>query len=181
MDVEGETGKVVQSISPAPGAQCGQGCSRAGINVSMCYIQEKDGQVINNHRARDIRNHTRAIFVGFTMQDKQFLSWGDVDAISRRTFYNEMVSRFEELQYCDLDWKAEQIAIDTFPGWKATWQKRQKKLEQQQGKKRARQASSIEESDTKWLKDKAETSMLSLPPLKTSTTFQVAQVGLRLY
>jgi hypothetical protein len=28
----------------------------------------------------------------------------------------EMASRFEELQYCNLDWKAEQIAIDTFPG-----------------------------------------------------------------
>ena len=109
------------------------------------------------------------------------MSWGDVDAISRRTFYNEMVSHFEELQYCDLDWKAEQIAIDTFPGWKATWQKRQKKLEKQQGKKRARRASSIEESDTKRLKDKAEISMLSLPPLETSTTFQVAQVGLCLY
>jgi hypothetical protein len=92
-----------------------------------------------------------------------------------------MASHFEELQYYNLDWKAEQIAIDTFPGWKATWQKRQKKLEQQQGKKQACQASSIDKSDTKRLKDKAETSMLSLSPLKTSTTFQVAQVGLRLY
>jgi hypothetical protein len=137
MDVEGETGEESQFISPAPGAQRGQGRSRAGINVSMRYIQEKDGQVINGHRARDIRIHARAIFVGFTMQGKRFLSWGDVDAVSRRTFYNEMASRFEELQYCDLDWKSEQIAIDTFPGWKVTWQKKQNKLEQQQGKKRA--------------------------------------------
>jgi hypothetical protein len=83
----------------------------------------------------------------------------------------EMASRFEELQYCDLNWKAEQIATDTFPGWKATWQKRQKKLEQQQENKRAPQALSINESDTKQLKDKAETSMLLLPPLETSTTF----------
>jgi hypothetical protein len=178
MDVEGETGEELRSISPAPGAQRGQGRSRAGINVSMRYIQEKDGQVINGHRARDIRNHARAIFVGFTMQGKRFLSWGDVDAVSRRTFYNEMVLRFEELQYCDLDWKAEQIAIDTYPGWKATWQKKQKKLEQQQGKKRARRASSVEGSDTKRPKDTVEPSILSDPLLETS---QVALVGLRLY
>jgi hypothetical protein len=81
MNVEGKASKEVQSISPAPDAQCGQGHSCAGINVSMHYIQEKDSQVINSHRAQDIQNHTRAIFVGFTMQDKQFLSWGDIDAV----------------------------------------------------------------------------------------------------
>ena len=181
MDVEGETGEEIRSISPAPGAQRGQGRSRAGINVSMRYIQDKDGKVINGHRARDIRNHARAIFVGFAIQGKQILSWGDADAGSRRNFYNEMALRFEELQYCDLDWKAEQIGIDTFSGWKATWLKKQKKLEQKQGKKRARRASSIEESDTKRPKDTMETSMSSLPPLEASATFQVAQIGLRSY
>jgi hypothetical protein len=51
MDVEGETSKEVQSISPAPGAQHGQGRSCEGIDVSMCYIQEKDNSVINGHCA----------------------------------------------------------------------------------------------------------------------------------
>jgi hypothetical protein len=77
MDVEGETSKEVQSISPAPGAKCGQGHSYADMNISMCYI----------------------LFVGFTMQDKQFLSWGDIDAVSCRTIYNKMALCFKELQY----------------------------------------------------------------------------------
>ena len=85
-----------------------------------------------------------------------------------------MALRFEELQYRNLNWKAKQIGIDTFPGWKATWLKKQKKLEQKQGKKRARQALSIEESDTKQPKDTMETSMSSLLPLEASATFQVA-------
>ena len=76
MDVEGETGEEVQSISPAPGAQRGQGRSRAGINVSMRYIQKKDSQVINGHRARDIRNHARAIFVGFTCKTRNLCHGG---------------------------------------------------------------------------------------------------------
>jgi hypothetical protein len=31
------------------------------------------------------------------MQGKQFLSWGDANAISHRTFYKEMAIHFEEL------------------------------------------------------------------------------------
>ncbi|KJA27563.1 hypothetical protein HYPSUDRAFT_197768 [Hypholoma sublateritium FD-334 SS-4] len=114
-DTEDLNGEDLQSIfDPAPaGAQRGQGRSRAGINVAMRFIQDCHGQVIDGHRAREIRIHARALFVGFALQGKQFLSWGDADALSRKTFYNEMVSRFEELQYCDLDWKSEQIAIDT--------------------------------------------------------------------
>lgn len=33
-----------------------------------------------------------------------------------------MASRFSELQLCDLDWKAEQIATDNYPSWHNTWQ-----------------------------------------------------------
>ena len=146
-DIDGTTeNDLLRPISPAPGTQRGQGRSRTGINVSMCYIQNKDGQVIDGHRAREIRIHARAVFVGFAMKGTQFASWGDADAQSRRFFYNEMVIRFEELQYCDLDWKAEQIATDTFPGWKVTWVKKQKKvsLEQHNGLKRSRQKSNID-------------------------------------
>ncbi len=154
-------GEGSQSLSDpsSAGAQRGQGRSRAGINVAMRFIQDCHGQVIDGHRAREIRIHARALFVGFALQGKQFSSWGDADALSRKNFYNEMVSRFEELQYCDLDWKSEQIAIDTYPGWKVTWVKKQKKLlEQQNGTKRTRQRSIVEDRDPKRLKDAGDTS-----------------------
>lgn len=168
VDADGED---LESVSPAPGSRRGQGRCRAGINVSMRYIQDQDGKVIDGHRAREIRIYARAIFVGFAMQGKQFASCGDADALSRRFFYNEMVIRFEELQYCDLDWKAEQIATDTFPGWKATWSKKQKKvsLEQQNALKRPRQKSIIESSDLK-----ASKSMEMDMPMLSSSTSQVA-------
>ncbi|KJA21039.1 hypothetical protein HYPSUDRAFT_203235 [Hypholoma sublateritium FD-334 SS-4] len=150
----------LRSISPGPGAQRGQGRSRAGINVAMKYIQDEHGNVIDGHRAREIRMHARALFVGFALQGKQFMSWGDADAVSRKTFYAEMVSRFEELQYCDLDWKSEQIATDTFPGWKVTWLKKQKARD---GAKRGRQQSTGEEPDPKRSKAIAVTSTLSAP------------------
>lgn len=148
----------LRSTSPGPGAQRGQGRSRAGINVSMRYIQDEHGNVIDGHRTREIRMHARALFVGFALQGKHFMSWGDADAVSRKTFYAEMVSRFEELQYCDLDWKSEQIATDTFPGWKVKWLKKQKVRE---GAKRGRQQSTSEEPDPKQSKAVVVTSTLS--------------------
>lgn len=180
-DAEGDAeNDQVRSISPAPGTRRGQGRSRAGINVSMCYIQDKDGRVIDGHRAREIRIHARAVFVGFAMQGKQFASWGDADAASRKTFYSEMGTRFEELRYCDLDWKAEQIAIDTFPGWKVTWLKKQKKLsaEQQHGSKRARQGSAADKPDSKRSKA-VEISTSSAAPLIPEAS-QVVQVGFKI-
>ncbi|KAF9470603.1 hypothetical protein BDN70DRAFT_901973 [Pholiota conissans] len=157
-----------EGLWSVPCTQRGQSRSRAGINVSMRYIQDKDGQVIDGHRAREIRIHARAIFVGFASQGKQFSSWGDADAVSRRTFYNEMASRFEELQYCDLDWKAEQIAIDTYPGWKVTWLKKKKKtLDEKSGLKRPHQEFGVEESDPKRLKAAESTSTPSFPPSET--------------
>lgn len=179
-DVEADVeSKQVRSVSPAPGTRRGQGRSRAGINVAMRFIQDKDGQVIDGHRAREIRIHARALFVGFAMQEKQFGSWGDADAASRKLFYSEMRTRFEELQYCDLDWKAEQIAIDTFPGWKVTWIKKQKKLlgDQQNVFKRSRQGSAAKEPDSKRPKALLENSS-TLPAVLpgVSNTAQVAQV-----
>ena len=178
-DVEAE-GEELESVSPAPGSQRGQGRCRAGINVSMRYIQDTDGKVIDGHRAREIRIHARAIFVGFAMQGKHFASWGDADATSRRFFYNEMVIRFEELQYCDLDWKAEQIATDTFPGWKTTWVKKQKKasLEPPNGMKRSRQGSIVENTDlkrTKSMEIDEATSLVPVPQV-SATSLDTSQV-----
>ena len=114
------------------------------------------------------------------MQGKQFASWGDADAASRRFFYNEMVIRFEELQYCDLDWKAEQIATDTFPGWKTTWVKKQKKasLEPPNGMKRSRQGSIVENTDLKRTKSmEIDEATSSVPvPQVSATSLDTSQV-----
>lgn len=174
MEVEGETSEDIRPISPAPGAKRGQGRSRAGINVAMHYIQDKDGNVISGHRSRDIRNHARAVFVSFATKGNLFSTWGEVDVINRRLFFNEMALCFEELKYCDLDWKAEQIAIDTFPGWKVTWLKKQKKGKGYKpepnaaAKKRSCRLLSVEEPD-KRQKD------LDIPVPSTPVVFEVAR------
>ena len=157
MDIGIESEELL-SASTAASTQRGQGRSRAGINVTMRYIQSSDGTVIDGHRAKEMRNHARAVFVGLADDRKFFASWGDADAMSRRIYYNEMAVRFEELSYCELDWKAEQIAIDVFSGWKTSWTKKQK---------RTRQESVTKISDQKRFKgpESIDAGLTSLPPI----------------
>ncbi|PPQ93983.1 hypothetical protein CVT25_012946 [Psilocybe cyanescens] len=90
-----------------------------------------------------------------------------------------MAIHFEKIQYCDLDWKAKQIATDTFPGWKVTWLKKQKKVLEQQnpkfekGLKQACQGSSIEKPDLKQLKAEV-TSTSWVPRPEVSATSQTS-------
>lgn len=176
-DEDGEDfGEDFRSTSPAPTAQRGQARSRAGINVSLRFVQDQHGQVIDGHRAREIRIHARAIFVGFANKGTHFLAWGDADAASRKHFFAEMASRFEELQYCDLDWKSDQITTDTFPGWRTTWVKKQKKilLGPQSGTKRTHQLpAAVDEPDPKRSKAVLENTSTSLAPTPEVSTSQV--------
>ena len=88
-----------------------------GINVAMRYIELEDGTVINGDRAGDIRKFARSIWVSFSKNGPPPAKWGLADVEMRKTYCREMGNRFPELKYCDLDWKAEQIATDNYPSW----------------------------------------------------------------
>ena len=95
----------------------------------MQYIEHEDGTIIDGQRAADIRRHARSIWVQLTANSAPFVSWCDADCTSLKLYYLEMRSRFTELQYCDLDWKTDMIAMDNYPNWRSSWLKRQSKLD----------------------------------------------------
>lgn len=41
-----------------------------------------------------------------------------------RKYHEELYRRFPFLQYCDDNWKAEQIAMDNYPSWYNSWCKK---------------------------------------------------------
>ena len=106
------------STVPAPKSRSrGKGYQPQGVNVSMHYVQREDGTVIDSHVAKTICQHARSIFIVFTQQGQLFTVWGDIDANCHSFYYNEMATCFEELGFCDYDWKADQIAMDVYPSW----------------------------------------------------------------
>jgi hypothetical protein len=95
----------------------GRGRAAQGINVTMCYVELEDGTVINGDRAGEIRKFARCIWVSFSKKGTPPSKWGQADFEMRKTYCREMGHRFPELTYCELDWKADQIAIDNYPSW----------------------------------------------------------------
>ena len=73
---------------------------------------------------------------------------------------------FEELSYCELDWKAEQIATNIFPGWKLSWANKQNRLCEETTKKSSKWTCQESVTHQKWFKGPESTrpASASLPP-----------------
>ena len=100
----------------------------------MCYLQHKNGDVIDGWRASDIHCYARSIFIGFALEGKVFQSWIEgVDAASHISYYCNMVARFPEVGLCELDWKSEQTASKIYSQWQSNWINKQE-TEKNKGK-----------------------------------------------
>ena len=114
--------------------ECGTGVEAPhgkikGVNVTMRFVELTNGDTIDGNRAADIRRHARSIWVYMAKTGTPPATWGSADLKTKEFYCREMRNRFEELSFCDVDWKAEQIATDNYPSWRATWTKQQEKNE----------------------------------------------------
>ena len=73
--------------------QRGKARASQGINVTMRYIEDENGTVIDGHRATEVRRYARLIWVHMANNGGLPLSWG----------------------------KADQIATDNYPSWYKNW------------------------------------------------------------
>jgi len=101
--------------------QRGKARASQGINVTMRYIEDENGTVIDGHRATEVRRYARLIWVHMANNGGLPLSWGKADVKLSQNYCREMRQRFPELALCDLDWKADQIATDNYPSWYKNW------------------------------------------------------------
>ena len=82
-------------------------------NVSMRYVIDVHGNVVDGDRAEAIRDCMRAWLRGRTDLPSTWKHHAAEEL--KKTLYEHMYQRFAELQLCDFDWKVEKIAIDIFP------------------------------------------------------------------
>lgn len=98
-----------------------------GINVTMRYMEDENGTVVDGHRATEMRRYARLIWVNMANNGGPPPSWGKVDVKLSQTYCREMRQKFPELALCDLDWKADQIATDNYPSWFKNWSESSRK------------------------------------------------------
>ena len=108
-----------------------RGKSRAaqGVNVTMRFAELEDGTVVDGHVAGNIRRAARSTWVHLANNGEAPSKWRSASMLVIRSYHEEMYRRFPFLQYCDDNWKAEQIAMDNYPSWYNSWCKKKDKAE----------------------------------------------------
>jgi hypothetical protein len=83
----------------------------------MRYIEDKNGQMINGHRASAMRKLARSIWAALANARKAPAKWSQADIVVAQSYRREMRQHFPELQLCENDWKVDLIASDNYPSW----------------------------------------------------------------
>jgi hypothetical protein len=88
-----------------------------GENVSLKFIEDETGVVIDGFRVTAIRRFARELWAGLNSIGKAPKTWGKVDAAVAAQYRNEMEQKYPELRLCDNHWKADLIATLGYPSW----------------------------------------------------------------
>jgi hypothetical protein len=97
----------------------GPGKARAsqGENVTLRFVEDENGNIIDGFRATAIRKFSREIWLGLGNIGKAPKTWGKVDAKVAAEYRTEMGRKFPELQLCEGSWKADLVATLNYPSW----------------------------------------------------------------
>jgi hypothetical protein len=88
-----------------------------GINKTVKYIEDVEGNPVDGYKVRDIRSHARAIWANFQTIGRVPSSWGKADAETASVYRREMRLKFFEFALCENDWKADLLATESYPSW----------------------------------------------------------------
>ena len=95
----------------------GKARAAQGENVTLRFIEDENGSIIDGFRASAMRRFARELWAGLNRVGKAPKSWGKVDAAVAAQYRNEMERKFSELRLCDNNWKADFIATLNYPSW----------------------------------------------------------------
>jgi hypothetical protein len=95
----------------------GKARAAQGENVTMKFVEDENGNIIDGYRASSIRKFARSLWAGLSNAGKAPKSWGKVDAQTSSQFQIEMGRKFSELRLCEGNWKVDLIATMNYPSW----------------------------------------------------------------
>ena len=86
-------------------------------NTTMMYVEDKDGNCIDGHRAKEIRAVVTQFWLWLKKVNQLPRTWTQLDLKLSDLYRLEMAYRFPELQLCEGGWKADMIAIHSYSQW----------------------------------------------------------------
>ncbi|KAI0070684.1 hypothetical protein K474DRAFT_1713125 [Panus rudis PR-1116 ss-1] len=110
-----------KAIATAVGGQLkgkrGKSRSSKGENVSLPFMEDRDGNMVDGFVASAMRKHARSIWIHIRDSPDYVTPsrWGEASEKVKDYYYTAMKRRFPEFGLCELDWKAEWLATGNYP------------------------------------------------------------------
>jgi hypothetical protein len=95
----------------------GRSWAAQGMNVTMRYIKDEHGQIIDGHRVGEMCKIAHSVWVALANAGKAPTKWSQADIVSAEAYRHEMWQHFPELHLCKNNWKADLIASKNYPSW----------------------------------------------------------------
>jgi hypothetical protein len=100
-----------------PPGECGKGRASQGVNVTMRYVEDENGEPVDGYLAQHIRTWARGIWIGIAEKGILRAKWGDMSVEDLKYYHREMRQKYPHLALCENSWKADQIATDNYSSW----------------------------------------------------------------
>ena len=94
----------------------------------MRFMETADGLSVDGDRSGKMREFARSIWVLLAQLHTAPSTWGQAHLGIRQFYFREMRGRFPEFRLCDLNWKANFVAMGYYSKWLTKWEKRQFQL-----------------------------------------------------
>ena len=107
------------AVKVDPSLPMSKGRGPQGVNVTMHYMENESGDVVDGYCTSEMRKFARSIWTQLKAAKKAPKSWGKAELDVAVHYRREMCRHFPEFALCELDWKAEQLATDNYPNWVA--------------------------------------------------------------
>jgi hypothetical protein len=81
------------------------------------FLEDANGAPLSEERCNAVTKRACQIFTHLNASGAGAKKWGEMDNVSQDYYRNEKYSLFPELRLCELDWKANQLATETYSLW----------------------------------------------------------------
>jgi hypothetical protein len=89
------------------------------------FLEDASGAPLSDERCTAVTKRARQIFAQLNASGAGAAKWGEIGNVGQDYYRNQMYSFFPDLRLCELDWKVNRLATETYSSW---YRKRKGKL-----------------------------------------------------
>ncbi|KAG6808926.1 hypothetical protein H0H92_002348 [Tricholoma furcatifolium] len=86
-------------------------------NIMTWYLEDEDGDPVDGAKVEQVRATARSLWETLKSRGIAPSTWSEANNEAHNYYEAHLCERHPEVSYCENNWKAHQIAIDSYPSW----------------------------------------------------------------